>query len=73
MDLRQEAIIDCFGLEQYEEGKIVELATKEKIHGWYFEDTNMDKNTSSESLLKLYSIDEIEIIYSNAYNGQSSF
>lgn len=73
MDSRQQAIIDCFGLEEYEEGKIVELVTREKIHGWYFEDTNIDKNSNREKLLKLYSIDEIEIIYSNAYNGQSSF
>jgi hypothetical protein len=67
---KHKAIILMFGKDVYDELDSIELEDGEKIFAWFFYD---DDIKSREELLQSYSMDSIEVMYGQAYNGASSF
>ncbi len=67
---KHRAIILMFGKEEYDNVDSIELESGERIFAWFFYD---DEIKSKEDLMASYSMDIIELIYSRAYNGESSF
>lgn len=67
---KHKAIVLMFGKDEYDELASIELEDGEKIFAWFFYD---DEIKSREELMASYSMDSIEVMYSQAYNGASSF
>lgn len=67
---KHKAIILMFGKDEYDQLASIELDNGEKIFAWFFYD---DDIKSRKELMQSYSMDSIEIMYSRAYNGASSF
>jgi hypothetical protein len=67
---KQKAIILMFGREEYDRLDLIELESGEKIYAWFF---YADEIKTREDLMEFYSMDNIEILYCQAYNGASSF
>ena len=67
---KHKAIVLMFGKEEYDQLASIELDNGEKIFAWFF---YADDIKSREELLQSYSMDSIEVMYGQAYNGASSF